>query len=90
MVARRFIVQGRVQGVGYRFFAIRAAARHQVKGTVKNLPDGNVEVIAQGPREDVEAFKLDLAAGPSNAYVSQLEELDVPVEQNRKAFLIDY
>ena len=90
MVARRFIVQGRVQGVGYRFFALRAAARHQVTGTVKNLPDGNVEVIAQGPRKDVEEFKLDLVAGPSNAYVSQLEELDVPVEPHRKTFLIDY
>jgi acylphosphatase len=90
MVARRFTVEGRVQGVGYRFFAMRAAARHQVTGTVKNLPDGNVEVIAQGPRKSVEEFKLDLAAGPSNAYVTQVEELDIPVESQRKAFLIDY
>ena len=90
MVARRFIVHGRVQGVGYRFFALRAAARHQVTGTVKNLPSGDVEVIAQGPRKDIEDFKLDLATGPSYANVTQLEELDIPVDQQRKAFLIDY
>ena len=69
---------------------MRAAARHQVTGTVKNLPDGSVEVVAQGPRKNVEDFKLDLAAGPSNAYISQLEELDVPVAPQRKTFLIDY
>jgi len=90
MVARRFIVHGRVQGVGYRFFALRAAARHQVTGTVKNLPSGDVEVVAQGPRKDIEDFKLDLATGPSYANVTQLEELDIPVDQQRKAFLIDY
>ena len=90
MVARRFIVHGRVQGVGYRFFAVRAAARHQVTGTVKNLPSGDVEVVAQGPQKDIEDFKLDLATGPSYAHVTQLEELDIPVDQQRKAFLIDY
>jgi acylphosphatase len=54
MVARRFLISGTVQGVGYRFFALRVAARHQVLGTVRNLPDGRVEVIAEGEREAVE------------------------------------
>ena len=49
-VARRFIISGLVQGVGYRYFVLRAAARHQVLGTVRNLPDERVEVIAEGER----------------------------------------
>ncbi|HSP62155.1 MAG TPA: acylphosphatase, partial [Pyrinomonadaceae bacterium] len=64
MVARRFLISGAVQGVGYRFFAQRAAARHQVTGYVKNLDDGRVEALAEGPATDVEMFKHDLAAGP--------------------------
>ena len=48
-IARKFFVGGEVQGVGYRFFAQRAAARHQVVGYVKNLDDGRVEVLAEGP-----------------------------------------
>ena len=53
-VARKFIISGFVQGVGYRFFAQRAAARHQVWGYVKNLEDGNVESYAEGDAKAVE------------------------------------
>ncbi|HSO73696.1 MAG TPA: acylphosphatase, partial [Blastocatellia bacterium] len=41
MIARRFVVRGRVQGVGFRYFTLRAARRSGVVGTVRNLPDGN-------------------------------------------------
>ena len=44
MVARRFLISGIVQGVGFRFFVMRAAARHHMLGTVRNMPDGRVEV----------------------------------------------
>jgi acylphosphatase len=73
-VARQFIVRGEVQGVGYRFFAQRAAAAHQVVGYVKNMPDGSVESLAEGPLQSVEAFKNDLAAGPRHARITQVEE----------------
>ena len=59
-VARKFLIHGDVQGVGYRFFAQRAAARHQVIGYVRNCPDGTVEAVAQGQAADVEEFKKDL------------------------------
>ena len=75
IVARKFIISGLVQGVGYRFFTQRAAARHQVRGYVKNLADGRVEALAQGSEKSVENFKHDLTAGPSFSNVEHLEEI---------------
>ncbi|MDX6530130.1 MAG: acylphosphatase [Blastocatellia bacterium] len=74
-IARKFFVGGEVQGVGYRFFAQRAAARHQVVGYVKNLDDGRVEVLAEGPPQRVEAFKNELATGPRYSSVQNIEEI---------------
>jgi acylphosphatase len=76
-VARRFLIRGGVQGVGYRFFAQRAAAKHQVVGYVRNEPDGSVEVLAEGPASNVEAFKHELATGPQWANVEQVEEINL-------------
>jgi acylphosphatase len=76
-VARHYTISGEVQGVGYRFFAQRIAARHQVMGYVRNLADGRVEVHAEGTPEGIEGFKHDLAAGPQYARVEQVEELSV-------------
>jgi acylphosphatase len=64
-----------VQGVGYRFFAQRAAARHQVLGYVRNLEDGRVEAFVEGDAKTVEAFKHDLTAGPSYSKVEHIEEI---------------
>ena len=74
-VARKFLIRGDVQGVGYRFFAQRAAARHQVVGYVRNMSDGSVESLAEGTPASVEAFKHDLVTGPQWAAVSKVEEL---------------
>ncbi|MEK6335317.1 MAG: acylphosphatase [Acidobacteriota bacterium] len=76
-VARRFFISGDVQGVGFRFFAQRAAARHQVVGYVKNLDDGRVEALAEGPPLNVEAFKHELATGPRFSSVAHVEEINV-------------
>ncbi|HEX5709462.1 MAG TPA: acylphosphatase [Pyrinomonadaceae bacterium] len=73
-MARRFIVSGDVQGVGFRFFTQRVAARHQVTGYVRNLADGRVEAYAEGTPESVEGFKHDISAGPLHARVEQVEE----------------
>jgi acylphosphatase len=53
MAARHVIFIGRVQGVGFRFTAHRIAHRHQLTGFVRNLPDGTVEILAQGPTQDI-------------------------------------
>jgi acylphosphatase len=88
-VARKFFIKGEVQGVGYRFFAQRAAARHQVVGYVRNCPDGSVEALAEGSANSVEAFKHDLATGPQWAVVDQLEELNLDPTGLYSAFRIE-
>lgn len=89
MVARRFFISGDVQGVGYRFFAQRAAARHQVAGYVKNLSDGRVEAFAEGPPQSVESFKHDLATGPSFGNVTHVEEINVEPSGTYSSFRIE-
>jgi acylphosphatase len=74
-VARKFTISGIVQGVGFRFFTQRAAARHQVTGYVRNLPDGRVESLAEGDAKSVEDFKNDLTAGPTFSRVEEIEEI---------------
>ncbi len=88
-IARRFIISGDVQGVGYRFFAQRASAQHQVTGYVKNLDDGRVEVLAEGPPSNVEAFKHDLAAGPRFGFVEHVEEINVDPVGSYSTFRIE-
>ena len=88
-VARKFLIRGEVQGVGYRFFAQRAAARHQIVGYVRNCPDGTVEALAEGPSNSVEAFKHDLATGPQWAVVDQLEEINLDPTGTYSAFRIE-
>ena len=75
MIARKFLISGQVQGVGYRYFAQRSSAKHQVRGYVKNLEDGRVEVLAEGTPRAVESFRNDLTAGPTYSRVGQIEEI---------------
>ncbi|HET6669915.1 MAG TPA: acylphosphatase [Pyrinomonadaceae bacterium] len=88
-VARKFLIRGDVQGVGYRFFAQRAAARHQVVGYVRNMSDGSVESLAEGTAASVEAFKHDLTTGPQWAAVSQVEELVLEPSNLYSSFRIE-
>jgi len=88
-IARKFLITGEVQGVGYRFFAQRAAARHQVLGHVRNCADGSVEVVAEGAASDVEEFKKDLTAGPTWSRVDQLEEINLDPSNQYSGFRIE-
>ncbi len=88
-VARRYTISGEVQGVGFRFFAQRAAARHQVVGYVRNLPDGTVEALVEGSPESVEGFKHELAAGPRHARVERVEEINVEPTGHYPSFRIE-
>jgi len=62
--ARRFVVSGRVQGIGYRAFAQHAARRIGVTGWARNLADGNVEVHANGTESQLDDFEARLRQGP--------------------------
>ena len=75
-IARRFLIGGRVQGVGFRFFAREAAQVENLSGWVRNLPDGRVEVQADGDREAVDRFERRLRRGPSGARVEHVEAMD--------------
>jgi acylphosphatase len=88
-VARKFLIRGDVQGVGYRFFAQRAAARHQVIGYVRNCPDGTVEALAEGFADDVEEFKKDLATGPQWSAVEHVEEINLEPTGQFSSFRIE-
>lgn len=88
-VARKFLVKGEVQGVGYRFFAQRAAAQHQVVGYVRNCPDGTVEALVEGPASNVQAFKDDLVTGPQWAVVDQVEEIVLEPTGSYSAFRVE-
>ena len=89
-VARKFFISGEVQGVGYRFFAQRAAARHQVVGYVRNLDDGRVEALAEGPAVNVESFKLELSTGPRFSFVEQVEEIHLDPTGFYSSFRIEH
>ncbi len=75
-LGRRFYVSGRVQGVGYRFFACDAAERQGVSGYARNLRDGRVEVYAMGTEAQLRALLAELQRGPRLASVESVSESD--------------
>jgi acylphosphatase len=77
--AKRFFVSGRVQGVGFRFFAERTSASLGVGGYVRNLLDGRVEVYAVGSAEQMDAMKGALQRGPRMASVDRVDEHDAVI-----------
>ena len=72
-VARRYIIGGRVQGVGFRYFAYDAAQRERVSGWVRNLHDGRVEAFAEGDVNAVARFETSIRRGPSLARVGEFD-----------------
>jgi acylphosphatase len=69
----RFRITGRVQGVGYRYFALIEAQTLGVSGYAKNLRDGSVEVVAEGQAQAVSAFEARLREGPAFARVEVVD-----------------
>jgi len=73
ILARHFVVRGRVQGVGFRWFVEREAHMLQIAGWVRNNPDGTVEVLAQGTRDQLAGLHSRLREGPRAARVDEVE-----------------
>lgn len=87
---RRLVIyfSGRVQGVGFRYTAKTVAAGYEIVGTVKNLSDGRVELIAEGAREELEAFHAALHAAGLAGFIRD-EQLDwAEVKNEFKGFEI--
>jgi acylphosphatase len=80
--ARRYFISGIVQGVGFRYFAQRAAERLHLSGYAKNLPDGRVEIYAIGTAEHLSKLRSALERGPWAASVSEVKDEDAPVDSN--------
>lgn len=78
-IARRYFVEGRVQGVGFRFFVEYAAQELGLAGYTRNLADGRVEVYAIGPPEKLDELGARLRRGPRLAVVRRLEQSEAPV-----------
>jgi acylphosphatase len=82
MAARRWIVRGRVQGVGFRWSVRRRAEALGVVGFARNLADGGVEVVARGDPHVLDELERYLMTGPRLASVDAVENIDVPHDMN--------
>jgi acylphosphatase len=87
--ARRFVVRGRVQGVGFRWFVEREAHMLQIAGWVRNNHDGSVEVLAQGTRDQLLGLRSRLREGPRAARVDAVEETEAQPAANISSFRIE-
>lgn len=74
---RRYLIGGRVQGVGFRYFARATAERLHLSGWVRNLPDGQVEVEAQGNPDQLAALESALRQGPRGSLVTEFEPSEI-------------
>lgn len=89
--AKLFYVSGTVQGVGFRFFAQRAARNLGLRGYVKNLRDGRVEAYAIGSVSQLSALRAELQRGPQGASVTEVLDQDAEVEDKyANAFSIEH
>jgi acylphosphatase len=86
-IARRWIVRGRVQGVGFRFFVLRCATGIGVRGHVRNLGDGGVEVVAAGSRRQLDELAGYLHTGPLLSEVRAVEESETAIPA-QKSFVL--
>jgi acylphosphatase len=90
VLARRYIVSGRVQGVGFRNYVEHVAGKLEVDGYVRNRRDGRVEVFAIGTRDHLQQLHFALEKGPALSHVTNVsEEPDRPDEKYLGNFIIE-
>ena len=90
-IAKRYYVSGMVQGVGYRYFVLRAARGLGLAGYTRNLSDGRVEVYAVGPDASHALLHVALRRGPGSADVSDVIGEDAEIEARfAQGFTIEY
>ena len=84
------ILEGRVQGVGFRNYALTRAVRNNIKGYVKNSYDGNLEIVCCGEKENLNKFISEIKKGPSFAYISKIKINEYTHSADFKDFRITY
>jgi acylphosphatase len=84
----KYVISGKVQGVGYRYFALRVARELKLAGWVKNLPDGRVEALASGPVARLKRFDAELRIGPPRAEVRAVEMEETVTDGKLEGFHI--
>jgi acylphosphatase len=87
-ITRKYILTGRVQGVGFRWFTKRLADKYAIKGYVQNQYDGSVLVVAQGTQEMIDPFERALSKGPSYAWVDKIRTEPPDNDQSFQSFKI--
>ncbi len=88
LTGAKIIVNGLVQGVGYRYFCYKKSLQYGITGYAKNLFDGNVELEAEGDKNMITEFVKDLKTGPTNAYVKSVNVEMIPYENKYSDFKI--
>jgi len=86
-----FLVQGRVQGVGFRWFVHREASELNLRGWVRNTEEGDVEIVASGSADDLDELRTSLRKGPRGSRVDRVLEhhLDESESEGLEAFRIE-
>lgn len=85
----KWLLSGRVQGVGFRWFVLKRANELGILGWARNLPDGRVEVVGEAEQPDLDRFEQSLKQGPTFARVDDVQKNDYPHQlDNAKAFQI--
>jgi acylphosphatase len=82
------LYSGRVQGVGFRFTVRQIARGYDVTGTVRNLADGRVELIAEGARDEIEAFLTGIAESDLSGFIAKHHETWSPAQGDLRGFVI--
>jgi acylphosphatase len=88
-IAKHIIFLGRVQGVGFRYTSYNISRRYQLTGYVKNLPDGTVEMTAQGPEDDVSSCIRDIKEY-FGKYIREVKIEEIPINTQYTDFKISF
>ena len=90
MARQRYRVTGIVQGVGFRYWAHHTASSLGLRGWVRNLPDGSVEVVAEGDLSTLHALEKELWRGPIVSTVSEVKPIETDMQEVLSNFSIRY
>ena len=84
------LISGRVQGVGFRYFAVSAAEQFGIKGYVRNVRGGKVEIVCQGDEEELKPFIEEVKKGPSFSVIADAVIEEMPEDKKYNSFEIKY